>query len=273
MKLDQFVADSIGADFDVIASLGKDAVVQMVKGLPITRQADDVSDDAALFAKSEHAPIGKFQSVRSEGDATKDSISQFESDHMADFAGVISENPDGSMSHKVLAGNPALYDTGATSNPALDAWAKVGEIMALDDPRKAPTLSEKMAVLDIVDDWIKAVRGRVEYELLHGNEVPGYKLVQGKQGNRSWKDAEEAEAKLKSMRLKKEEMYNYTLISPTNAEKLLKDTPKRWASLQENIGRSPGQPSVAPVSDKRPALVIKPVADEFEAVDDEEDLA
>ena len=136
----------------------------------------------------------------------------------------------------------------------------------------APSLSEKMAVLDIVDDWIKAVRGRVEYELLHGNEVPGYKLVEGRQGSRAWNDEDAAEQKLKGMRLKQEDMYSFKLISPTTAEKLLKETPKRWNSLQEFISRSKGQPSVAPASDKRPALVIAPVANDFDAIDDGSDL-
>lgn len=220
MKLDQFVADSIGADFDVIASLGKDAVVQMVKGLPLT-------------SPEEAYEVGSVSLVDIPPDAN------------------------------------CVVNAEGAGKPALDAWANVGKILPLI---LTPTLSDKMAVLDIIDDWCKSVRGRVEYELLRGNEVPGWKLVQGRQGNRAWSDVEEAEKKLKSMRLKKEEMYNFTVISPTDAEKQLKATPKRWASLQEMIVRREGQPSVAPASDKRPALVITPPADDFEAIDDGSDL-
>lgn len=158
-----------------------------------------------------------------------------------------------------------------SGNPALDAWANVGEIMSGQKP--APTLSEKMAVLDIIDDWIKAVRARVEYELLHGNEVPGFKLVEGRKGNRTWTDAEEVEKLMKSMRLKTDVMYDFTLISPTTAEKVLKETPRRWNKLQALIGRKDPQPHVAPVSDKRPAIVVTPTADDFSVVDDGESLA
>jgi hypothetical protein len=123
--------------------------------------------------------------------------------------------------------------------------------------------------LDLIDSWAKAVRGRIEYELLNGNAVPGVKLVQGRRGHRQWSSTEEAEALLKSMRLKQEQMYNFKLISPTQADKLLaKESPRRWKKVESLITQRDGSPSVAPESDKRPALVIAPPADDFEVVDD-----
>lgn len=116
----------------------------------------------------------------------------------------------------------------------------------------------------LIEDWLNAVRAEVERRLLAGKSVPGYKLVKGKQGNRAWRDAEAAEALLKSFRLKIDEMYDMKVISPTSAEKVLAESPKRWAKAQELITRADGKPSVAPLSDKRPALEVKPVADEFE---------
>jgi hypothetical protein len=44
---------------------------------------------------------------------------------------------------------------------------------------------------------------------------------------------------------------------------VLKDQPKRWKKLEPHITQRADQPSVAPVSDKRPALVMTPVADDF----------
>jgi hypothetical protein len=129
--------------------------------------------------------------------------------------------------------------------------------------------------LDLIDSWAKAVRGRIEYELLNGNAVPGVKLVQGRRGARQWSSTEEAEALLKSMRLKQEQMYNFKLISPTQADKLLaKESPRRWKKVESLITQRDGSPSVAPESDKRPALVIAPPADDFEVVtaDEGDDL-
>lgn len=130
-------------------------------------------------------------------------------------------------------------------------------------------LAVKMAAVDLIEDWCKAVRAEVERRLLAGTPVPGYKLVQGKRGARAWSSAEEAEKLLKSMRLKQDEMYDFKLISPTSAEKLLKDTPKRWNRVTPLITQADGKPSVAPESDKRPALVITPVEDDFDVVGDD----
>lgn len=127
--------------------------------------------------------------------------------------------------------------------------------------------------LDLIDSWGKAVLARIEHELLNGNPVPGVKLVQGRRGARRWSDSEEAERTLKSMRLKQEQMYNFKLISPTQAEKLLaKDSPRRWKKIEAFITQPPGSPSVAPESDKRDALVIEPVANDFEVIDEGSDL-
>lgn len=142
-------------------------------------------------------------------------------------------------------------------------------------------LSAKMKATDIVEDWCKAVRAETERRLLAGVPVPDFKLVQGRQGNRAWENKDEAEKLMKSFRLKQEEMYSFSLISPTDAEKLApkigkdgkpKDTTKtpiklgQWQKLQPLISRAPGKPSVAPEHDERPALVLKPATDGFAAV-------
>jgi len=126
-------------------------------------------------------------------------------------------------------------------------------------------LSHKMSACDLIENWIKAVRVKVESELFAAHDVPDYKLVEGRRGARKWSDEEEAEKVLKSMRLKTEEMYDFKLISPTTAEKVLKESPKRWNRVTNLITQSEGKPSVAHASDKRPALVVAPVADDFAA--------
>lgn len=126
-------------------------------------------------------------------------------------------------------------------------------------------LATCMDAADMIESWCKAVRAEVERRLLAGTFTDGrYKLVEGRRGARGWSDEAEAEALLKSFRCKQDEMYTFKLISPTTAEKLLAEaSPKRWAKAQALIARSDGKPSVAPASDKRPALVLAPVADDF----------
>lgn len=132
--------------------------------------------------------------------------------------------------------------------------------------RTADELGAALAAVDLVEVWCKAVRAEAEARLLAGKPVPGFKLVQGKKGNRQWTSKEEAEAALKAMRVKHEQMYDYAVISPTSAEKLAKADvigPRQWPKLAALITQAEGKPSVAPESDKRPALAIAAVADDF----------
>ncbi|WP_334157895.1 DUF2800 domain-containing protein [Oryzomicrobium sp.] len=133
------------------------------------------------------------------------------------------------------------------------------------------TLGNLLGAVDLVEGWCKAIRAAAEVELLAGREVPGFKLVEGRRGARRWSNDAEVEAAMKGMRLKLEEMYDLSLISPTSAEKLHKAGaigPRQWPKLQTLITQSEGKPSVAPEADKRPALVIQATADEFDPVED-----
>lgn len=85
--------------------------------------------------------------------------------------------------------------------------------------------------LDEFENWIKAVRGEIEKRALAGAQFSSCKLVQGKRGARAWSDPVEAEKLMKGMRLKVDQMYDFKLISPTTADKLLSDQPKRWNKL------------------------------------------
>lgn len=126
------------------------------------------------------------------------------------------------------------------------------------------TLGILLANIDLIENWCKNVREHGASEMLAGRAVPGFKLVQGREGPRKWMDKAEAETALKAMRLRKEDMYELSVISPTAAEKLLKKgSPRRWNSLQKLVTRSEGNVHVAPLDDPRPALTIFPVETSF----------
>lgn len=162
-----------------------------------------------------------------------------------------------------------------TIRPMLDGAEN--RVTALDDQH----LAVCMDALDLIEGWCKAVRAEAERRLLAGKPVPGYKLVTGKQGNRAWSVEDEAREMLKSFRLKVEEMYDLSLISPTTAEKLKTTVdekgkpligPKQWTKLQALITRSEGKPSVAPAADKRPAWTPPDVSSDFEELPAADDL-
>ena len=127
-------------------------------------------------------------------------------------------------------------------------------------------LAHCMAAVPLIEDWCNAVRARVERELFDGKTIDGYKLVQGRQGPRKWTDTD-APVEILDKALG-EKAFNVEIISPTQAEKALKGSPEIWKSLQQHITRSEGKPSVAPISDKRPAITAAASPDEFSTVNE-----
>jgi len=137
-----------------------------------------------------------------------------------------------------------------------------------------PDLGAKMDAVELIEGWCRAVRAATEGRLLQGTPVAGWKLVQGKRGAREWVDPAVVEAQLKKWRLKNDVIYKSELISPTKAETLLKDNPKRWEVLNSSthIKQSDGKPSVARVTDPRPALAMRPLIDEISPIEVGADL-
>ena len=161
----------------------------------------------------------------------------------------------------LVAGTPAAL---ASRVPAADQLALLGQ---------------KFAALDLIQDWCKQVRARCEAVLFESHNAPevqtalGIKLVAGKKGNRQWTDENEAAETLKKMRLKIEDIYDMSVKSPTVITKALKDTPKRLAKVTPLITQKEGQPTVTDLADKRPALVMSPVSDDFSKELTDEELA
>jgi len=172
------------------------------------------------------------------------------------------------------------------------APATADEFADLSIPGKehiAPTTDEWLDAaypkLDMIEGWAKAVLAEIERRALAGTQFKTCKLVEGRQGPRAWDDVAAVEEYLKEkVRLKNEEMYDLKLKSPTQIEKLAPPLdkegkaipaadgskpaigPRQWKEVASHIVRAPAGKHVAPIADKRPALVITPVADEFEPV-------
>lgn len=130
-------------------------------------------------------------------------------------------------------------------------------------------LAEMWARQDTISGWVKAVQAEAKRQLEAGVALPGLKLVTGKKGNRAWADSEAVEQRLKTARVKRDDMYNFKLVSPAQAETAFKKSkPKVWKSLSNMITQSDGAPAVVPESDKRPALVVS-ADDQFEDITDD----
>ena len=144
----------------------------------------------------------------------------------------------------------------------------LGAVQVIPDDATSDELASLLARLPMIEGWCGSVRAEAERRLKAGVPVTGYKLVEGKRGNRAWEDAKAIEAYLKkTVRLTNDQMYDLKLISPTTAEKLAKagaigDT--QWEKVQTHITRKDGSPTVVEASDPRTAMlpeaaVLQPV--------------
>ena len=143
-------------------------------------------------------------------------------------------------------------------------------------PETSPNyLSVAMAKVDLVETWCKAVRAQVFELLASGKPVDGFKLVRGRAGPRKWlDDAVVAEIMKFKFKMKMHEIHDMKVISPTEAEKRitkLQGGAKKWEDMQPMITRSDGKPSVAPATDKRPAITLAASAEDFAALVESED--
>lgn len=123
-------------------------------------------------------------------------------------------------------------------------------------------ISEVLKMEPLITLWLRKVKEQAFSKLMEGGTVPGYKLVEGKQGNRKWKDEMEVAATL-APHYSREDYTETKLLSPSAMEKFLGK--KRMAELLEGcIERAPGAPTVVPETDRRPAYNR---ADDFESLD------
>lgn len=113
-------------------------------------------------------------------------------------------------------------------------------------------VAEVLAMEPLISLWLKRVKQQALDTLLDGGEVPGYKVVEGKLGNRKWTDEQKVFAALAEARYEFEDITETKLLSPAAMDKAI-GKKKVAELLADMIDRSPGAPTVVSASDKRPA--------------------
>jgi hypothetical protein len=114
------------------------------------------------------------------------------------------------------------------------------------------SLSVYLEKADLLEQWITDVRA-LAFDLLEKDvRVPGFKLV-AKRGTRQWIDENKAQESLKELALSENDMYTKKLISPAQAEKILKRA-KKELPADIVVSVSSGS-TLAMESDPRPAIL------------------
>lgn len=155
-----------------------------------------------------------------------------------------------------------VYNTVAGEFVDLDA----AEFNAQDAHRLTDDqLAQAYANADFIENWCAKVRKEAYQRLINGGGLPGLKVVAGRPGHRKWSNVADVENVLASLDTFDEFYTRPALITPTQAEKLLKRNPDTWELLRPYVTRSPGSPVVVSESDPRAPLNINP-ADDFDVV-------
>ena len=175
---------------------------------------------------------------------TPERIKQFEQE--LKFAVLEAQKPNAPLEHgehcRWCAAKPVCPKMTGAVDRALKA-----QIEALDVVHIGGYLKNA----DMLEQWITDLRALAHQVLESGKEVPGWKLV-AKRATRQWVD-EEAAAKALAQDMSHDEMYTQKLVSPAQAEKILKKAKKELPANQV-VAISSGS-TLAPVDDPRPAVL------------------
>lgn len=113
-------------------------------------------------------------------------------------------------------------------------------------------VSKVLEMKPLLSLWIKRVEAQALTDMMAGINVPGFKVVEGKQGNRKWSDEVKVVEKLAEAGYFTDEVTETKLLSPAALGKKIGN--KKVAELLlDYIDRAPGSPTIAPETDKRPA--------------------
>ena len=148
--------------------------------------------------------------------------------------------------------------------------ARADKYLELDFGMPKPPLISNEEVGQILEkaialeSWVKDLKEYALAESLKGNEIPGWKAVEGR-STRIFVDQDKAFEHLKNNGYDEALLYERVPLTVAKLEKTLGK--KEFRSLLEEAGlveKTPGKPTLAPLSDKRQAIVNAPnAADDF----------
>lgn len=189
---------------------------------------------------------------------------------LLEFAGQLKQDAEIAMSENapLQPGDHCRFCPAAGMCPALkDRALSVAKTeFAVATAYDPDELAKILTRLPLLEDWISSVREFAYGEASKGKSIPGYKLV-AKRATRRWKDNDYAVSFLKEKcKLKVKAMYGEpSLKSPAQIEKLL--TKEQQSQMEDLIEAVSSGNTLAPESDKRPAVKQLTASEEFGAIE------
>ena len=195
---------------------------------------------------------------------------------------------------RILAGDTSLQD-GAWCRfcPALAACPLKHELAMqaaedafgddLDDMRNnddipPAEIAERLRLGLRLIDWVESLKETATALISRGEDVPGFKLVEGR-SNRRWADSDDdtLRALVERGSFTPQEAEKFyappELQSPAQLEKTLKRMKRSAADLFAGlINKPPGKPALAPAEDPRPAMPVMTAREAFQASVDQEEI-
>lgn len=133
---------------------------------------------------------------------------------------------------------------------------------------KSPHLLTDNQILGVYEkipqltDWVSAVNKHILAEAIGGKKWRGYKLVEGR-SNRKWIDESKVISQLKKLKYSVDQFMVSKLAGIIAIEKLIGKA-KFPEALGDLVVKPQGAPTIAPESDKRPAMGIEQAKTDFD---------
>lgn len=173
-----------------------------------------------------------------------------------DVRGHLKPSPDACRWCRAAATCPALRETVTLAASGV-APCTPDDFRDPVVPTNADWIAASLHAAPLIDTWLKAVHVAGHAMMSRGEAIAGWKLVQGREGNRTWIDEASAARALLDAGAAREKVYVQSVVSPAQAEKIVADK----AILKDLVSRSAGKPTIVPTSDPRQALTVVGEAD------------
>ena len=152
---------------------------------------------------------------------------------------------------------PARYDCKERARDAMELQKYLGQMVLSPEE-----IAEILGKIDRLTKFAEDIKDSALTKALDGEEIPGWKVVEGRSIRKYVGSEEEIVRQCEGAGYDQALLYERKLLTITNMEKLMGK--KQFAEVLGAYGEKPeGKPTLAPESDKRPAITNNSAAEDF----------